>query len=104
MRARTAAVLLAAAAVALVVLVVGCGHPATVAECEEIIDRIVRLEIRQRLGKLDPAQVQSEVEITKRRLRETTMKDCAGKRIYESTMQCVRTAKSSESIVEDCFD
>ena len=102
MRPRTAAALLAA--VAALVLASSCGHPASVAECEEIIDRIVRLEIRQRVGKLDAAEVQREVETTKKKLRETTMKDCAGKRMYDSTMQCVRTAPTSKAIVEDCFD
>jgi len=81
-----------------------CGHPASVKECEEIIDRIVRLEIRQHVGRLEPSEVQREVDTTKQKLRETTMKDCAGKRIYESTMHCVREAKTSKAVVEDCFD
>jgi hypothetical protein len=103
MRARSAA-LVSAAAVFAVLGGSGCGHPASVKECEEIIDRIVRLEIKQHVGKLEPAEVQREVDTTKQKLRQTTMKDCAGKRIYESTMHCVREAKTSKAIVEDCFD
>jgi hypothetical protein len=32
------------------------------------------------------------------------MKDCVGRRITNKAMRCVREAKNSKHIVEDCFD
>lgn len=81
----------------------GCGHRATVEECEEIVERVARLELEKRMPG-DPEGVAAEIEKTKAELRETTMKDCVGKRVTDSAMQCVRNAKSSKEIVETCFD
>jgi hypothetical protein len=80
-----------------------CGHRASVNECEEIIERIARLELEKRMPN-DPQGVAREIDDMKKRLRETTMKDCVGKRITESAMRCVRNAKTSKEIVERCFD
>lgn len=81
----------------------GCGHKASVEECNEIVERIARLELEKRLPN-DPAGVEQQVEEMKQELRETTMKDCVGKRITARAMQCVRDAKTSKEIVETCFD
>ncbi len=82
--------------------VASCGRPATVEECEEIVARIAQLEIEQR-GNLPQSEVAAEVEATKASLRETTMKDCAGKRVTDDAMKCVRSAKASADVI-DCFD
>lgn len=79
-----------------------CGRPATVEECEEIVARIAELEIEQR-GNLPKSEIPAEVEATKASLRETTMKDCAGKRITDDAMKCVRAATASADVI-DCFD
>jgi hypothetical protein len=84
-------------------LAAGCGHKASVAECEEIVERIARLELEKK-NQNNPSAVDEEIESTKKSLRDTTMKDCVGKRITASAMKCVRGAKSSKEIVEDCFD
>jgi hypothetical protein len=89
--------------VLLAVLATGCGHPASVAECEEIVERIARLELEKKNSN-NPSAVDEEIESTKKSLRDTTMKDCVGKRITASAMKCVRRAKTSKEIVEDCFD
>ncbi len=81
----------------------GCGHPASVGECEEIVTRIAQLELEKQFPN-DPKAVQRETESTKKALKKTTMKDCVGKRITNSAMQCVRNAKSSKEIVDKCFD
>jgi hypothetical protein len=83
-------------------LAMGCGHPATVEECEEIVERIARLELEQR--KVDPAEVTAEIDSTKKAVRESTMKECVGKRITKQAMECVRKAKTSQEIVDSCFD
>ena len=79
----------------------GCGHPASVAECEQIVERIARLELEQR--GLDPKAVSDEVESTKQAMRDRTMKECVGRRITEKALRCVHDAKRSEQI-EQCFD
>jgi hypothetical protein len=79
----------------------GCGHPASVAECEQIVERIARLELEQR--GLDSKAVSDEVESTKQAMRDRTMKECVGRRITEKALRCVHDAKRSEQI-EQCFD
>jgi len=83
-------------------LVLGCGHPASVDECEEIVERIARLELEKR--KIDPTEVAAEIESTKKAVRNSTMKECVGKRITTRAMECVRKAKTSQEIVDVCFD
>ena len=82
-------------------LVPGCGHPASVAECEEIVERITRLELEERqIGK---DAVAAEVAETKTAMRDRMAKDCVGRRVTDRAMRCVREAKSSKK-VEECFD
>jgi hypothetical protein len=82
---------------------VGCGHPATVEECEFIVERIVELELRQR-NRGSPEVVRQEVDKTKEAVRESTMRQCVGKRVTEAAMDCVRNARTAREIVNDCFD
>ncbi|HEX2673152.1 MAG TPA: hypothetical protein VHM25_19865 [Polyangiaceae bacterium] len=82
---------------------IGCGHPATDKECQEIVERIATLELEKATGSNDAKTVGAQVDETKKALAPNTMKDCVGKRITERAMQCVRSAKSSQQIVDDCF-
>lgn len=79
----------------------GCGHPASPAECELIVERIARLELEKR--GLDEKAVADEIESTKQAMRDRTMKECVGRRITDKALRCVRDAKRSEQ-VEGCFD
>src|SRR5512140_2562904 len=81
----------------------GCGHPASVEECEEIVERVARLELEKKSGGNEQA-VKDEIDETKKSLRESTMKDCVGKRVTSSAMTCVRRAKTSKEIIERCFN
>ena len=81
----------------------GCGHPATEQECQEIVERVTRLELEKTGTASDPKTIAEQVEATKKSLQTTTLKDCVGKRITGAAMQCVRTAKTSQQIVDDCF-
>jgi hypothetical protein len=81
----------------------GCGHPATNQECQEIVERIATLELQTAGTFSDPKAVGAQVDETKKALASNTLKDCVGKRITERAMQCVRTAKNSQQIVDDCF-
>ena len=80
-----------------------CGHPATEAECDEIVERVARLELEKRFPG-NPQAVEDEIEETKQSLKTSTMKDCVGKRITARAMKCVRQAKTSKEIIDDCFD
>ena len=86
---------------AALVVLSGCGHPASPAECEQIVERIARLELEKR--GLDPKAVADEIESTKQAMRDRTMKECVGRRITEKALRCVHDAKRSEQ-VEECFD
>jgi hypothetical protein len=77
-----------------------CGHPATVAECEEIVERISKLEL-QRV--YDSEELKLRTEAAKQQLHDAMLKDCVGKRITAKAMQCVRTAASSQQILDECL-
>ena len=81
----------------------GCGHPATNQECQEIVERIATLELEKEAGVGDAKTVGAQVDETKKAMATNTLKDCVGKRITERAMQCVRSAKTSQQIVDDCF-
>ncbi|HEY4157195.1 MAG TPA: hypothetical protein VGM29_03825 [Polyangiaceae bacterium] len=81
----------------------GCGHPASEQECQEIVERVTRLELEKAGGATDPKTIADQVAATKKSLESTTLKDCVGKRITGAAMQCVRGAKTSQQIVDDCF-
>jgi hypothetical protein len=80
---------------------VGCGHPATERECEEIVERIARLE----LGGLDAGQnvVAEEVRNAKESFRKEMSRKCVGRRITNAAMDCVRKATASRQIEDECF-
>ncbi|HLV20905.1 MAG TPA: hypothetical protein VKZ49_08485 [Polyangiaceae bacterium] len=82
---------------------IACGHPATVEECERIVERVAELELRRQFPD-DPERVKQEIEATKKEKREAMMRDCVGKRVTSRAMQCVNEAESAEQIVEECFD
>ena len=79
----------------------GCGRPATKAECEEIVERMARLQIES-TRPARPETIQVEVEQTKAKLHDKTMEYCVGKRVTNRAMECVRKATTAEA-VELCF-
>jgi hypothetical protein len=96
MRRRTALVLFMVAMAA-----VGCGHPATERECEEIVERIAVLE----LGGVDAGRemVADEVKNAKESFRKEMRKKCVGRRVTNAAMECVRKATASRQIEDECF-
>jgi len=83
---------------------VGCGHPASEAECQVIVERIVELELRTQ-------NITDPVEIAKRKSESLGMrgssvdilKGCVGKRITDRAFSCVLEAKSASEITERCL-
>ena len=80
----------------------GCGHPATERECQEILDKVVELELRgQNVN--DPATL----ELRKKTTREARSKDllpsCTGRKITDQAMACIRSASSYDEIDNRCL-
>lgn len=80
-------------------LLVACGHPATEAECQLVVDRNVELQIQ---AMTTPPQ---DVEKEKTRVRtemEPVLKACVGRRITDGKLACVRAADSVKK-VDECL-
>jgi hypothetical protein len=86
---------------AFLAIVSGCGHPASVQECEEIVEAIVRLELKAADA---GTAVADEVRETKDAMRGDIMKRCVGRRVTKGAMQCVRSAVTAQEIEDKCFD
>ena len=84
-------------------LAVGCGRPATQAECDEIVGRIAELELRES-APATSADVQKQVAETKQAFQEKSKRECVGRRITSRALGCVRSAKTAEEIVRVCLD
>jgi hypothetical protein len=89
------------ALLALGVALGGCGHRATVKECEEIVERVARLELER--AKVGPATLENELKVAKESFKKDMGRRCVGRRVTEEAMRCVRSAKSSQEIEEVCF-
>jgi hypothetical protein len=85
-----------------------CGHPASEAECQIIVERIVELELKAQ-NVTDPA------EIAKRKgeslglgdagaaMGGDVLKGCIGKHVTDRAIDCVREAKSASEITDRCL-
>jgi hypothetical protein len=79
-----------------------CGHPATQQECEEILDKVVELELKGQYVN-DPATLEQR----KKSAREAKAKDllprCTGRKITAEAMTCIRQARSYDEIDNRCL-
>jgi hypothetical protein len=91
------------AALPLCGMLLGCGHPATEKECQEIADRVTRLELQASPAGKDPETAKEQLERTRNWVKEGQLKACVGRRITDAAMQCVRAAKKAEEITDNCF-
>lgn len=80
-----------------VVTATACGHPATPEECEDIFRRSAEIELRAQ-DIVDPADIERRVAEAKAAKGEALMKDCVGKRITDSAMECVRAAQTADEL------
>ena len=80
----------------------GCGHPATEAECDEIFNKVVELELAgQNVN--DPGVI-SKRSAEAREARGAALRQrCLGRRLTNDAMACVRSAKSYAQIENECF-
>jgi hypothetical protein len=81
----------------------GCGRPATIADCEEIVARIAELELRGAKA-ADPSAIAKEVADTKVAFQAKAKQECVGKRITQRALDCVRNAKTAQEIVRECLN
>ena len=80
----------------------GCRRErATLAQCQEILDRIVQLEMRE-AGFRDPVLLQQRREEL-RKLLAPELKECEGKRMRSDALACVRAARSTAEISHRCL-
>mgnify|MGYP000899659836 CR=1 FL=1 len=78
-----------------------CGRSATEADCEEIVERIARLQLEAD-GPARAETVAAEVEAFKARARERVRAECVGKPMSARVLGCARAATRVEA-VEECF-
>jgi hypothetical protein len=79
------------------VLVAGCGHPASRAECDELFAKTAEIELRAQKV-TDPKVIADRTAAAKEAEGETFAKTCLGKRITQRALECVRRATSAEQI------
>jgi hypothetical protein len=85
------------AVVALALSLVGCGHPATREECDEIFNRSAEIELRMQ-NVTDPKLVAERIAAARKDRGEELVQSCMGKRITTEALACVRSAKTSEDM------
>jgi hypothetical protein len=81
---------------------VACGHPATRAECEQILDKVVEIELSAQNVK-DADTIAQRKEETRKQKGEALMQRCVGKKITDAAMTCVRGATTYAQILDTCL-
>lgn len=87
-----------AAALTLAIVSLGCGRPATDADCQLIIDRNV--EVQMRAMKLEDKSLITKKQEELRSAMKDDLKDCVGRRVTDGMMRCVREAPTAEEITK----
>ena len=80
--------------------VLSCGRKATVEDCEQIVKRIVELELQ---SVVPQKEMTSEVVQAQQTFKDRALSECVGRRITDKSLACVAAAKDSATIVDDCF-
>lgn len=83
-------------------LLCGCGHPASVDECNTIIAKSAELELRAQ-NVSDPAVIAQRTEAVKAARGEELLKRCVGKRITDRAVACVARAQTPRE-VDKCLE
>ncbi|HWL84196.1 MAG TPA: hypothetical protein VNO21_00155 [Polyangiaceae bacterium] len=79
------------------VFLMGCPRDATEADCQLIIDRNVELQMKA-MNNADPAAIQKKQEEVRREMKDELRGECLGRKVTNSMMNCVRTAKTTDEI------
>ncbi len=101
-RPRRSAFAPALVACAALIALGGCGHPATEPECQEILDKVVELELRgQNVN--DPATLELRKKTTREARSKELLPGCVGRKITDQAMACIRGATSYDEIDNRCL-
>jgi hypothetical protein len=84
-------------------LLSGCGRPATVQDCEQIVARVTELELKQ-ASITDPAIVQEQVANSKAAFQDQAMAQCVGKRVTTGFMDCIARASTADQLLKECLN
>ena len=74
-----------------------CGHKATDADCQVIVDRMVEVQLDKQ-GFTDPDGRKRQKDILMSRTTGVDQKECLGRRITDGMLSCVKKAKAQEEI------
>src|SRR4051812_30849968 len=85
------------ASLALVLGAVGCGHPASRDECEEIFTHSAEIELRSQ-NVSDPKLIADRTAAVRAARGEELINRCMGKRITTRALECVRNATTSDQV------
>ncbi|MEZ4300295.1 MAG: hypothetical protein R3B70_35445 [Polyangiaceae bacterium] len=80
----------------------GCGHPATVEECNILIDKSAELELRSQ-NVNDPAIIEERTKAVQAARGDDLRKKCVGKRITQDALACVQQATSPRAF-DKCLE
>jgi len=89
------------ATVVLTVFAAGC-HRATEQDCERILDRMVELELKDQ-GIQDEKTVEARKAAARAKKRDDLIRNCVGKRLPKSSLDCIEKAQRPEEITEKCL-
>jgi hypothetical protein len=85
-----------------IVALVGCGRPATKADCDEILDKSAMIELKAQ-NVTDPAEVKARTDAVRAAQGDQLLAKCIGRRVTEKAMACVRGATTADQ-VDRCLD
>jgi hypothetical protein len=79
-----------------------CGHPASRAECEELVGKVAELELVEQ-GEKDPAKLEEKKKQAVAARGDELVQKCVGRRVTDAAMACVRAAKTQDDIDNRCL-
>lgn len=79
-----------------------CGKPATVEDCEQIVARIAELELKE-VDVSDQAEMRQQIQGAQAAFKDRLLTDCVGRRLRQSTLDCLKRAATAEAAVKECF-
>ncbi len=79
----------------------GC-HRTTEQDCEKVIDKMVELELRDQ-GVTDPLVLDDRKKTTREKKRDDLLKTCVGKRVSQSALSCIQSARHANEITDVCL-
>ena len=89
-------------ALALVALA-GCGHPASVEECDVLFKKSAEIELKAQPNNDDPKRLEEQIESARAAPQGTGfMSRCVGRRITARALACVRGAATADQM-DRCF-